>query len=37
LPLTWHVADAEVVKIFRKLFETNKWTHIKVVHSRPAP
>jgi len=37
LPLTWHVADAEVVKIFRKLFETNKWTHIKVVHTRPAP
>jgi hypothetical protein len=37
LPLTWHVADAEVAKILRKLFETNKWTHIKVVHTRPAP
>lgn len=35
LPLIWHVADAEVVNILRKLFERNGWRNIDVRHTPP--
>ncbi|OJT23793.1 hypothetical protein BO221_17630 [Archangium sp. Cb G35] len=36
LPLIWHVADAEVVKILGRLFEKEGWSNIDVRHTRPA-
>ena len=37
LPLIWHVADAEVAKILRKIFEKNRWTNITIHYTPPAP
>ena len=36
LPVSWHVADANVAKFLRKLFEREGWTNITVHHSPPA-
>jgi hypothetical protein len=36
LPLTWHVAEAEVANALRKLFEREGWTTITVRHTAPA-
>ena len=36
LPVTWHVADAQVAKFLRKIFEKEKWDNITVRHTRPA-
>jgi hypothetical protein len=37
LPVTWHVADAQVAKYLRKIFETKDLDNITVRHTRPAP
>ena len=37
LPVTWHVADAQVAKHLRKIFENEGWDNITVRHTRPAP
>jgi hypothetical protein len=36
LPLTWHVADANVTKFLREIFENRGWNNITVIHTRPA-
>jgi hypothetical protein len=35
LPLTWHVADANVAKFLREIFEKRGWDNISVRHTRP--
>ncbi|WP_375770928.1 restriction endonuclease fold toxin 5 domain-containing protein [Archangium gephyra] len=35
LPVSWHVADANVAKFLRELFEKNNWKNITVHHTRP--
>ena len=38
LPVTWHVADAQVAKFLRKIFRAEKeLNNITVRHTRPAP
>ncbi|HZI07328.1 MAG TPA: Tox-REase-5 domain-containing protein, partial [Archangium sp.] len=36
LPLIWHVADAEVAKFLRKIFEREGLSEISVRHTKPA-
>jgi hypothetical protein len=36
LPVTWHVADANVSKFLQNLFERNGWNNITVRHTPPA-
>jgi hypothetical protein len=35
LPVSWHVADANVAQFLRELFEENNWKNITVHHTRP--
>ncbi|WP_309895999.1 Tox-REase-5 domain-containing protein [Archangium sp.] len=37
LPVTWHVADAQIAKHLRKIFKNRGWNNITVRHTRPAP
>ncbi|WP_309892987.1 Tox-REase-5 domain-containing protein [Archangium sp.] len=37
LPVTWHVADAQVAKHLSKIFEKEGWNNITVRHTRPVP
>jgi hypothetical protein len=37
MPVTWHVADAQVAKHLRDIFENEGWDNITVRHTRPAP
>jgi len=37
LPVTWHVADAQVAKHLREIFETKDLDNITVRHTRPTP
>jgi hypothetical protein len=36
LPLTWHVADANVANFLREIFKDEGWTNIKVAPTPPA-
>ncbi|WP_375770901.1 restriction endonuclease fold toxin 5 domain-containing protein [Archangium gephyra] len=36
LPVSWHVADANVAKFLRKIFETEGWDNITVHYTPPA-
>ncbi len=36
LPVSWHVADANVAKFLRQLFKKEKWNNITVHHRPPA-
>ena len=36
LPVTWHVADAQVAKFLREIFVDRGWNNITVLHTRPA-
>ncbi|HEY0094003.1 MAG TPA: Tox-REase-5 domain-containing protein, partial [Archangium sp.] len=35
LPVSWHVADANVAKFLRQIFKKEKWNNITVHHTRP--
>ncbi|HZI06811.1 MAG TPA: Tox-REase-5 domain-containing protein, partial [Archangium sp.] len=35
LPVSWHVADANVAQFLRELFEENNWKNITVHHTQP--
>jgi len=37
MPVSWHVADANVAKYLRKRFEKEGWKNITVHHTRPMP
>jgi len=37
LPVTWHVADAQVAKHLREIFKDRGWKNITVRHTRPTP
>jgi hypothetical protein len=37
LPVSWHVADANVAAYLRELFKDNEWDNITVHHTRPVP
>jgi hypothetical protein len=36
LPLTWHVADANVAMFLRKIFQKEGWNNITVIHTPSA-
>ena len=36
LPVTWHVADANVAKFLREIFKDEGWNNITVRHTQPA-
>jgi hypothetical protein len=36
LPVTWHVADANVAKFLGEIFKKNGWNNITVRHTQPA-
>jgi hypothetical protein len=37
LPVTWHVADANVANFLREIFKDEGLNNITVRHTRPAP